>query len=227
MIVRLKNVLLITLFAIAHGVCCVLCRSLNTEDSFVLTLLTIAMIFLICNSRKFKWLQTIVAILLSVVFAYIMGNAIPKLLCLFIGMTMWTNTLSTVITTLVLGFGAELIIGLVAKPEQKNRWIVRLNDRIVPINTEQVAYFVSIEKFNYLVTKDGVKYVVDSTMDSIYSELDSAKFFRINRGSIVSLSCIDSVVKDSGRYVVQTVPPSEVQMTIVRSKVDAFLKWLA
>ena len=41
------------------------------------------------------------------------------------------------------------------KREYKERYIVRFNDRIVPLMTSDIAYVYSEEKNNYLVTSDG------------------------------------------------------------------------
>ena len=38
--------------------------------------------------------------------------------------------------------------------EYKQRYVVRFNDRIVPVQTTDIAYFYSEEKNTYLVTSD-------------------------------------------------------------------------
>lgn len=113
------------------------------------------------------------------------------------------------------------------KKEYKERYIVRFNDRIVPLQTDNIAYVYSEEKTNWLVTFDGEKYIVDSSLDVISEDLDPEKFFRISRGCIISMKAIDSIVKQMGsRLRIISRPEASFEMTVSRSRVDDFLKWL-
>lgn len=113
------------------------------------------------------------------------------------------------------------------KKEYKERYIVRFNDRIVPLQTDNIAYVYSEEKTNWLVTFDGEKYIVDSSLDVIGEDLDPEKFFRISRGCIISMKAIDSIVKQMGsRLRIISRPEAQFEMTVSRSRVDDFLKWL-
>lgn len=113
------------------------------------------------------------------------------------------------------------------KREYKERYIVRFNDRIVPLMTSDIAYVYSEEKNNYLVTSDGHKYVIDSSLDVIYEDLNPKDFFRISRGCIMSLKAIRSIVKQAGgRLRIVSEPESPFEMTVSRSRVDDFLAWL-
>ena len=114
-----------------------------------------------------------------------------------------------------------------SKREYKERYIVRFNDRIVPLMTSDIAFVYSEEKNNYLVTSDGHKYVIDSSLDVIYEDLNPKDFFRISRGCIMSLKAIRSIVKQAGgRLRIVSEPESPFEMTVSRSRVDDFLAWL-
>ena len=117
--------------------------------------------------------------------------------------------------------------GSEAKKDYKERYIVKFNDRIVPLLTSAIAYIYSEDKNNYLLTFDGQHYVIDSSLDVIYEDLNPRDFFRISRGCIMSLKAIRSIVKQPGgrlRIVSEPEPPFE--MTVSRSRVDDFLAWL-
>ena len=85
-----------------------------------------------------------------------------------------------------------------ARKEYKERYLVRFNDRIIPISTAEIAYVYSEEKSNYLVTFDSHKYIIDSSLDVIIEELDPAVFFRISRGCIIAINAISSIIKQMG-----------------------------
>lgn len=120
-------------------------------------------------------------------------------------------------------------VGNNAAPEKeyKERYIIRFNDRIVPLQTSDIAYVYSEEKNNYLITSDGHKYVIDSSLDVIYEDMNPRDFFRISRGCIMSMKAIRSIVKQAGgRLRIMTDPESPFEMTVSRSRVDDFLAWI-
>ena len=119
-----------------------------------------------------------------------------------------------------LGMGQE-------KKDYKEKYIVRFNDRIVPLQTSNIAFVYSEEKNNYLTTFDGERYVIDSSLDVISDELNPSLFFRISRGCIVNTKAIQSIIKQAGgRLLIKSNPPASFEMTVSRSRVDDFLEWL-
>lgn len=109
----------------------------------------------------------------------------------------------------------------------KQRYIVRFNDRIVPVNTSDIAYFYSEEKNTWMVTSDNNRYVMDLSLDILSEELDARSFFRISRNCIISMAAISSVVKYLGnRLKIQARPRPDFEMVVSRSRVEDFLRWL-
>ncbi len=114
-----------------------------------------------------------------------------------------------------------------AKKEYKERYIIRFNDRIIPLLTSNIAYVYSEEKNNYLVTFDDQRYIIDSSLDVISEELNPECFFRISRGCIISMKAIGSIIKQQGgRLRINANPKPSFEMTVSRSRVDDFLEWL-
>ena len=114
-----------------------------------------------------------------------------------------------------------------SKKEYKERYIVRFNDRIVPLLTANIAYVYSEEKTNYLVTFEDQHYIIDSSLDVICDELNPDSFFRISRSCIVSMKAINSIIKQQGgRLRIVASPQPSFEMTVSRSRVDDFLSWL-
>lgn len=65
------------------------------------------------------------------------------------------------------GIDPDVLLNAIRSPrEYKQRYVVRFNDRIVPVQTTDIAYFYSEEKNTYLVTSDNNRYVVDQSLDS-------------------------------------------------------------
>ena len=112
---------------------------------------------------------------------------------------------------------------------RKEKFLIRLNDRIVPVRTTDIAYFYSEDKNSFLVTRSGSSYVLDESLDALAGSLDPAEFFRISRSCIISESVIDSVSKLMGgrlRISVRRDIPANKDFTVSRARVDDFLSWL-
>lgn len=112
---------------------------------------------------------------------------------------------------------------------RKEKFLIRLNDRIVPVRTADIAYFYSEDKNSYIVTRSGSSYVLDESLDALAGSLDPAEFFRISRSCIISESVIDSVSKLMGgrlRISVRREIPANTDFTVSRARVDDFLSWL-
>ena len=113
------------------------------------------------------------------------------------------------------------------KKEYKERYIIRFNDRIIPVPTDDIAYVYSEEKTNYLITFSGNKYIIDTSLDVMAEDLDPEKFFRISRGCIIAMNAISSIIKQTGsRLRIVSIPEAPFEITVSRSRVDDFLVWL-
>ena len=112
---------------------------------------------------------------------------------------------------------------------RKEKFLIRLNDRIVPVRTADIAYFYSEDKNSFIVTRSGSSYVLDESLDALAGSLDPSEFFRISRSCIISESVIDSISKLMGgrlRISVRRDIPANTDFTVSRARVDDFLNWL-
>ena len=73
------------------------------------------------------------------------------------------------------------------KKEDKERYIIRINDRIVPLNTSEIAYVYSEEKNNYCRTKDGT-FRIKEKMYYLEEALPSKEFIRISNSAIININ---------------------------------------
>jgi len=111
--------------------------------------------------------------------------------------------------------------------QYKERFLVRLNDRIVPVNTSDVVCFYSENKYSYLMTEDGVNYILNPSLDDIEADLDPDRFFRTSRSFIISKKSVKSVTKlIGGRLRISSEPAVSQEIEVSRSRVDDFLAWL-
>ncbi len=131
----------------------------------------------------------------------------------------------------------EKILGAISRKDSghgyKERYLVQFNDRIVPVKTDEIAFFYSEDKNNHVVTHGGAVYIVDSTMDTLVAELDPARFFRVSRGCIFAKDAVECVTKLLGGrlritpkvHLSANLGPAP-DLTVSRSRADDFLVWL-
>ena len=113
---------------------------------------------------------------------------------------------------------------------QKDKFLIRLNDRIVPVGVDEIAYFYSESKNSYLVTSEGPRYVLDNSLDSIEQTLDPERFFRISRSCIICSDSIGSIMKLPGSRLAVTLRDgieARTDMSVSRARVDNFMAWIS
>lgn len=111
--------------------------------------------------------------------------------------------------------------------EYRQKFMVRLNDKILPIPVNDIAYFLSEDKVTWMFTSDGSKYVMDQSLDILSSQLSPSRFFWISRGCIIASSAVQSIIKlQGGRLKINAVPRSGPEILVSRSRSEDFLQWL-
>lgn len=111
----------------------------------------------------------------------------------------------------------------------KDRFIIRINDRIVPVNVRDIAYIYSEAKNSYIVTSDDTSYVLDESLDTVETTLDPNRFFRISRSCIIAEESIESISKLLGgrlRISLKKGISCSTEMTVSRARVPLFMSWL-
>lgn len=113
------------------------------------------------------------------------------------------------------------------KTGYKDRFLVKVGDKIILVKVENIAFFYSENKTTYLVTDENREYIVDESLDAVEAKLDPKHFFRIGRSSIVSLEQIQVVTKHfSSRLKVQLRNSRRDDLFVSRARTGEFLEWL-
>ena len=114
-----------------------------------------------------------------------------------------------------------------SKKNYRDRFLVKVGDKIILVKVENIAFFYSENKTTFLVTDENREYIVDESLDAIEGKLDPKHFFRIGRSSIVSLEQIQVVSKHFGsRLKVQLHSSRRDDLFVSRARTAEFLEWL-
>ncbi len=111
--------------------------------------------------------------------------------------------------------------------DYRKRFLVKLAQKLVSIEVDDICYFYSDGRLNFFKTKDNKKFVVDYTMDELEGMLDPAKYFRISRSFYVSIDSVEKIDDYFGNRVILGLQPVVDKEAIVsREKVTEFKKWM-
>jgi two-component system, LytTR family, response regulator LytT len=111
--------------------------------------------------------------------------------------------------------------------EYRKRFLVKQGARLVSIETSEIAYFYIEESISFFKNLTGQKFVVDYRMDELEDFLDPDRFFRINRGMIITHGCVTQIQPYYNHRLALTLKPLFDKEAIVsRERANDFKKWM-
>lgn len=109
----------------------------------------------------------------------------------------------------------------------KNRFLIRINNKMKILIVSQVICFYSDEGQTHLVDKSGNDHIVDYTLERLEELLDPEQFFRINRKVTISINEIHSVEDYfNNRLKIRLNSRFNMDMVVSRNRVRDFKNWL-
>lgn len=117
---NLKISIIIHLFAVLHAVVALSCRLAGIEDELLLTILTMTMVLLICRKRGLNIELTAASIIVANILGYLLGNAGARLLSMVLESQYLIHSLSTALTTEILGWSIMLFSKIFKKSTNQN-----------------------------------------------------------------------------------------------------------
>ncbi|WP_338874040.1 LytTR family DNA-binding domain-containing protein [Spirosoma sp. SC4-14] len=109
----------------------------------------------------------------------------------------------------------------------RDRFLVHMGQRLLPIDVTEVAYFFSANKLTYLKTVADKQYAIDYSLDELEQALDPRRFYRANRQFIVGHKAIQKVhLYFTSKLKVELNPVADEEVIISREKAMAFRRWL-
>lgn len=109
----------------------------------------------------------------------------------------------------------------------KTRFLVKQGDKMISVETEQIAYFQTRHGVVHLVTQGEKKYLMDFSLDELISQLDPGLFYRANRQFVVHFKAIRTVHKyHKGKLLIEVAPSAEPDIIVSAEKATDFKSWL-
>ena len=109
----------------------------------------------------------------------------------------------------------------------KKRISVQIGDKIKSYDIDEILFFYSENKMNYMYTQECRSYPINQTIESISKELSPTDFYRVNRGYIISIEAISLVIAYSNsRLKIKIDKAADHEIIVSREKVKDFKAWL-
>lgn len=126
-------------------------------------------------------------------------------------------------------FDLGQLSALLGKQEKDylKRLMIRIGQQIKVVEVKDLAYFYIDEKIVFGVSFSKDRYPMDLSLDQLEKQLDPERFFRINRGFIISLESIETMITYSkARIKIKLKPPCEVESITSTERSAEFRDWL-
>ncbi len=105
--------------------------------------------------------------------------------------------------------------------------LVRLGDKIIPLELQQIALFFLEDQYTFAFTFDTKKHLVSQNLEELES-LCGNSFFRANRQYLVNRKAIkDASQYFNRKFLVNLNIAYKEQITVGKLKTTLFLEWLA
>lgn len=109
----------------------------------------------------------------------------------------------------------------------KARFLVKQGEKLISVETTNIAYFQKRHGVVYLATHEDKKYLMDQTLDELAQQLDPERFFRVNRQFLIHFPAIKTVHKyHKGKLLVELNLPVNDSLTVSSEKATLFKEWL-
>lgn len=113
------------------------------------------------------------------------------------------------------------------KQSYQERFMVISGQRIKSIPIDEVAYFLSEGRYSKLITHANEKFLLDLSLENIYSKLDPNLFFRVNRQAVVGFKSIQQmIIWSKSRVKLELKPAPDADIIVSIDKSGDFKKWL-
>lgn len=114
------------------------------------------------------------------------------------------------------------------RPKQtyKERLLIPIKDKLVPINLSQVSCFYVAEKLTYIYMQDGTLYTYAKSLEQIATMIDPNKFIRANKQYIISRNSVrDITIWFDNRLRITLDVATPEYIFISKNKASEFKAW--
>lgn len=118
------------------------------------------------------------------------------------------------------------LLNSMQSPQMRSGILVKEGSGFVQIRTSELLYVYSQDSITFGITHTK-RYIIDETMDQLFNSLDATKFYRINRGQIISKISIQKIdTYFNHRLKLSILNPRDQEFIVSRQKTSDFKEWM-
>lgn len=111
-------------------------------------------------------------------------------------------------------------------PQKRSGILVKEGSGFVQIRMSELLYMYSEDSLTFGITHNK-RFIIDETIDQLFDSLDDTKFYRINRGQIISKISIQKIEPYFNHRVKLSVSnPRDQEFIVSRQKTSNFKDWM-
>ncbi|TNJ45192.1 response regulator transcription factor [Tamlana fucoidanivorans] len=109
----------------------------------------------------------------------------------------------------------------------KSTYLVHHRDELVPLKTEDIAYFYIETGIVKAVTNTNKPYIIDKKLEDIENELDPEYFHRINRQFVVNKNAVVNIkFYFNGKLILNVNPSFKERIVVSKAKASEVKNWM-
>ena len=121
----------------------------------------------------------------------------------------------------------EQLTRLAPSPKYKDKILVPVKDKLLPIRLSDIAFFYTSDKSTFIYLKDGKSYPYAKTLEQINSSLNPNDFFRANKQFIISRESVrDLTIWFDSRLLVTLNTDTPERIYVSKNRASEFKAWM-
>lgn len=109
----------------------------------------------------------------------------------------------------------------------KKRFLIKMGNNYVPVNSDDIAYLVSDEGLTFATLFNKEKHIVNFSVAELAKQMDPSTFFQINRKMIVNVKSVQKISSwFNSRLKLTLIPPLNEEAVVSRERTSGFKEWM-
>ena len=119
------------------------------------------------------------------------------------------------------------LMQLASTPQYKDKLLIPIKDKLLPINLQDVTFFYTSEKNTEIYLKDGKHYPYSSTLEQIFNALNPTQFYRANKQFIIARQSVkDITIWFDSRLLITLDVETPEHVYVSKNKAADFKAWI-
>lgn len=120
----------------------------------------------------------------------------------------------------------KLLLGSIQSTNNREGILVKEGSGFLQLKTAELLYCYSEDSITFGVTTSK-RFIIEETMDELFSSLDQSIFYRINRGQLIAKTSIQKIEPYFNHRVKLSITnPRDQEFIVSRSKSSDFKAWM-